>query len=129
MKIPTKRQNKIFKLFLENYNNGNMNFTESANCAGVRRDTIYRWLNDFNRYKQRFDNAREEALDEIENKAFAMAKLGNVELIKLILKTKGKDRGYTEKQILVHEDIPAVKIEMEAELNFDDIDKLNENIK
>ena len=72
--------------------------TAAANQAGIDRRTHYKWLKSDKNYKSWVDELPEIALDFAENALLKLMKEGNTASIIYYLKTKGKNRGYIEKQ-------------------------------
>lgn len=81
--------------------------------AGVGRSSHYRWMKSNKAYREAVNSITEDSLDFVESKLFelingvkmkvgknevAYKKSPDVASIIFYLKTKGKDRGYTEKQ-------------------------------
>ena len=71
-------------------------------CASVKieRVTHYRWLKEDEEYRTAVEDLENVALDFAENKLHQNIKNGDVASTIFYLKTKGKKRGYTEKQEL-----------------------------
>lgn len=74
------------------------NLSAVAKSFGVSRPTVYKWLNSNKALKQAHDDATETFLDIAENKLMAQINKGDTTAIIFALKTKGKKRGYVEKQ-------------------------------
>lgn len=73
--------------------------THACNAANVGRTTHYKWLRECEDYKIAVDEIDDFVLDEIENAAMRMIEEGkNPAIIIFYLKTKGKKRGFVEKQ-------------------------------
>ncbi len=74
------------------------NLTQTAKALGYTRETLYQWRNK-NEKLDRLLREREEALiDDVESLAFRKMKEGDTTMLIFFLKTKGKDRGYTERR-------------------------------
>jgi len=71
----------------------------------------------------------ERILDIAENKLFASIALGNKKDIQFLLKTKGKDRGYVEKQEVAMESKNETKIDLAEFENYIEEDKKEEEKK
>ena len=65
---------------------------------GISRTTYYKYYNEDKSFKERVDNISEATIDFAESKLFELIKSGNVTATIFFLKTKGKNRGYIEKQ-------------------------------
>lgn len=106
------------KAFLQAFKvNGNV--SEAARVAGIRRETVYRWLDSNAEFKAAFDEAEQEAVDQVERVAHELAtgvhakpvvsagKLVTHEpiyserMIELILKARRPDR-YKDKREVEH---------------------------
>lgn len=72
--------------------------TAAVKQAGISRKVHYLWLNDFPEYKLAIEEMKELCLDFAENALFKQIKEGNVSSTQFYLKSKGKSRGYVEKQ-------------------------------
>ena len=76
--------------------------TTAAKQAGISRDTHYRWLKEDEEYKAQVEELSEVALDFAESQLFKQIKDGNTTATIFFLKTKGKHRGYIERQEHTH---------------------------
>lgn len=72
--------------------------TMACENVGVGRSTFYEWLRDDPEFKAEVDDINNRALDFVESKLFGNIENGDVASIIFYLKTKGKARGYIEKQ-------------------------------
>jgi len=72
--------------------------TPAAKVAGVRRQTHYDWMQRDAAYKQQVDELTEMALDFAESKLHKLIQEGNFTATIFFLKTKGRNRGYVERQ-------------------------------
>ena len=72
--------------------------TTACRSVGVSRETHYRWLREDSEYRQSIDSIESMALDLAESKLHQEILNGNTACIIFFLKTKGKKRGYVEKQ-------------------------------
>jgi len=93
--------------------------TEASKAARVSRNTHYRWVNEDPEYAKAVDEANEMALDFVEGKLFelingvkAISNDGGVyevlpdkSCIIFYLKTKGKSRGYIERQEMMNGEV------------------------
>jgi len=70
----------------------------ACKAAGISRDTHYRWLKDDPEYKAQVEELSEVALDFAESHLHKLIKEGNPAATIFFLKTKGKNRGYIERQ-------------------------------
>ena len=70
--------------------------------VGVSRTTYYKYYNDDEQFKSQVGGISDIALDCAESQLFELIKEKNVTAIIFYLKTKGKKRGYIEKQETNH---------------------------
>jgi hypothetical protein len=66
--------------------------------VGVSRTTYYKYYNEDGQFKDQVDDISDIAIDFAESKLFDLIKEGNITAVIFYLKTKGKKRGYIEKQ-------------------------------
>ena len=76
----------------------------SAACraVGVDRSTFYHYVHNDPDFAAAVKDVDELALDFVEGKAYKQVEDGNTAMIIFMLKTKGKRRGYIEKQEVEH---------------------------
>jgi len=72
--------------------------SSACKTAGISRDTHYRWLKEDPEYKTAVNELSEVALDFAESHLHKLIKDGNPAATIFFLKTKGKGRGYVERQ-------------------------------
>jgi len=70
----------------------------ACKAAGISRDTHYRWLKEDPDYKAQVEELSEVAVDFAESHLHKLIKDGNPAATIFFLKTKGKNRGYVERQ-------------------------------
>jgi hypothetical protein len=70
--------------------------------VGVSRTTYYKYYNDDKQFKNQVDDISDIAIDFAESQLFELIKGGNITAVIFYLKTKGKKRGYVEKQEVNH---------------------------
>ena len=75
--------------------------TRAAELVGIDRRTHYRWMREDDEYKQQVDDLQEVALDFAESRLHKLMDDGNAASIIFYLKTKGRNRGYIERQVEV----------------------------
>jgi transposase-like protein len=71
--------------------------TPALKIAGLSYNAHYQWLKKSGLYKKEFDKIKEIQLDFVESKLLKNIKEGDTTAMIFYLKTKGKDRGYSEK--------------------------------
>jgi hypothetical protein len=72
--------------------------TTAAKIAGIDRSTHYDWLNNDDEYKAAVESIEDIAIDFAESKLHSQIEKGDTTATIFYLKTKGKKRGYIEKQ-------------------------------
>jgi hypothetical protein len=84
----------------------------ACKMADISRTTHYRWLEEDAEYKEAVDSIQDVALDFAESKLFKNIEKAKEASVFFYLKTKGKKRGYIERQEIVHEgDIKSTVVE------------------
>jgi hypothetical protein len=104
---PSFKKNAIItqekqELFLSNFYKSACNVAVSCKAIGVSRETYYNWLNDYDSFKKKVEEEKEGLLDFVEGKLMSRIQKDDTTAIIFHLKTKGKERGYTEKIELDH---------------------------
>lgn len=72
--------------------------TQACKMVGVHRSTHYEWLKTDEEYKTAVEELSEVAIDFAESHLHKLIKDGNPAATIFFLKTKGKGRGYVERQ-------------------------------
>ena len=70
----------------------------ACESVGISRQTHYNWLKEDPAYKQACDNLPEVVLDFVEHHLHKLISQGNPAATIFYMKTKGKGRGYIERQ-------------------------------
>jgi hypothetical protein len=70
----------------------------ACKAAGVSKTTIYNWMKADPNFREQVEGVQDYALDFVESKLFGAINNGNVVAAIFYLKTKGKARGYVERQ-------------------------------
>lgn len=83
--------------FLVIYSNNYGNLTKSLKDANISRDKILRQRRVNDVFRQKMDEIDEELLDIAEAALMRRIEDGDTQAIMFFLKTKGKNRGYTQK--------------------------------
>jgi hypothetical protein len=103
MARPKKSRVKVRKeRFLEAYEKSLGNVTMACKASDVGRTTFYKWLKTDNAFKEEVDSLDERTIDFAESELLKQIKEGNTTATIFYLKTKGKRRGYIEKQEVEH---------------------------
>ena len=86
--------------------------TTACKAVGISRETHYRWTREDEEYKMAVESVADIALDFAESKLHQSISSGSDAATIFYLKTKGKKRGYIERQEITGADGPVViKIE------------------
>ncbi len=93
--IQKKTKKETFLIALENELGHISNACKSAN---IHRRTYYTWIDKDEDFKQKCEDVQESFLDLAESKLLEKINDGDNTCIIFFLKTKGKSRGYIEKQ-------------------------------
>ena len=72
--------------------------TTACKSVGISRETHYRWFREDENYKQAVESISDIALDFAESKLHKQIETGDTTATIFYLKTKGKKRGYIERQ-------------------------------
>ncbi len=85
--------------------------TTAVKQVGIARSTFYEWLKD-PEFKKSVDDIQNIALDFAESQLHKQIRDGNTSATIFYLKTKGKNRGYVERQELTGADGYPTEIEL-----------------
>jgi predicted DNA-binding transcriptional regulator AlpA len=77
--------------------------TSACKKVGIGRTTFYGWLKDDESFADKVKDIENIALDFAESQLHQQIKTGNSTATIFFLKTKGKKRGYVERQEISHE--------------------------
>ena len=78
--------------------------TTAANMIGIHRDTHYNWMKNDEGYKTAVESITDSVLDFAESKLHNLIEKGDTAATIFYMKTKGKKRGYIERQELTGAD-------------------------
>ncbi len=70
----------------------------ACKMANVSRNAHYTWMREDKQYKEAIDLIQESVTDFVESHLYKLVKEGNPAATIFFLKTKGKKRGYIERQ-------------------------------
>tara|TARA_R110000772_G_scaffold39545_2_gene92896 strand:- start:522 stop:1112 length:591 start_codon:yes stop_codon:yes gene_type:complete len=70
----------------------------ACETLNISRTNHYKWMKESPEYKENYDDLSNKALDYAETQLMKMIGRGNTAAVIFFLKTKGKDRGYVERQ-------------------------------
>ena len=90
--------------------------SDACLSVGLSRATYYDYYNNDPEFKESVDQVESTVLDYVEGKLFKLIEKGDVASTLFYLKTKGKKRGYVERNEVTGADgkdiIPLIKIEI-----------------
>ena len=72
--------------------------SSACEALGISRTTYYKYYKEEEQFRMKVDSIGDEAIDFVESQLFELIRTGNVAATIFFLKTKGKKRGYTERQ-------------------------------
>jgi hypothetical protein len=72
--------------------------TEACKKAGLARGQFYVYMNNDEKFKKKVEEIQDSAIDYVESQLFKNIRKGNITGQIFYLKTKGKNRGYVERQ-------------------------------
>jgi hypothetical protein len=101
--------------------------TTAARKVGIDRTTHYQWLKDDEDYRAAIDSIQDIALDFAESQLHKQIQNGEVSSTIFYLKTKGKKRGYVERQEFQHEGQVSLPVIFQLDERFKE-DKNNPGI-
>jgi hypothetical protein len=84
--------------------------TDACKAAKIPRSTHYNWLKTDAEYQQAVEDLNEIALDFGEKMLFKLMENENATAVIFFLKTKGKKRGYVERQEITGAEGAAVEV-------------------
>jgi|TARA_R110000796_G_scaffold50587_2_gene119470 hypothetical protein len=97
--------------------------TTACKNVGIHRSTFYEYYKNDDLFKQEIDDINNVALDYVESKMFKQIEKGNTQLIKFYLATKGKKRGYIERQEITGADGMPTNFQIEIIDKTEDTDQ------
>lgn len=98
----TNKTDTIKKKMLEALEKSLGIVTDACKKVKINRDTHYEWMKKDPQYKAAVDSLSDLAIDFAESKLHTSIRNGSDTAIIFYLKTKGKKRGYIEKQEIDH---------------------------
>ena len=116
--------------FIQAYKDSFGNITVATKNIGVTRQTYYDWLKSDEEFKAAIEAIEPDDLivDFAENALMKKISKGDTTAIIFTLKTKGKKRGYVERQEVTGADNEAIKIEVDFKnATIDELRKISED--
>lgn len=99
--------------------------------TGISRTTYYNWRSKDEAFAKAVDEVQNVALDFAEDALFTSIQKGNVAAIIFYLKTKGKERGYVERQEIVGSQVKPLEVSLTltaSDLSSDEPDPQEEDL-
>ncbi len=100
--------------------------TQACKIAGISRRTFYEYVNKDAAFSQAVKDVQNIALDFAESQLFKQIQDGNTTATIFYLKTKGKHRGYVERQELTGAEGEPIKTEAKTDLTKISLDELRQ---
>ncbi|MDO4691884.1 MAG: phBC6A51 family helix-turn-helix protein [Porphyromonadaceae bacterium] len=91
------------------------NISEAAKSVGINRRTYYDWIKDDQEFSQSVDSISESQIDYVESKLLERINDGDTTATIYYLKTKGRNRGWSEKIEIDAKISPFERLMMETE--------------
>ena len=86
--------------------------TSACKSVGISRETHYRWMKEDAEYNASVRELENVAIDFAESQLHKQISKGNPPATIFYLKTKGKARGYVERQEIQHDSPDGLRIEI-----------------
>ena len=96
--------------------NAEGNLSDAARFLGCTRQTVHNYVNRYATVKQAYEEENNKFIDEAEGQLRKHVKRGSLPALMFVLKTKGKHRGYVERQEVEQSGSVNIKV------NWDDDD-------
>lgn len=94
----TKKQKQFLELLEKNAGN----ISKTCKAVNIGRTIFYKWCKQSEHFKKEYENVMENLIDEVESSLMTNIKSGDTIATIFFLKTRGKHRGYIEKQEIEH---------------------------
>ena len=113
------------KKFLEIYEKSFGFVSLACENANMGRSTYYRWLDEDSEFRQKCKDIEEANIDYVESKLFSQIREGNTTATIFYLKTKGKNRGYVERQEVTGKDGSDIILPKVTAEDIDELKRIN----
>jgi len=97
-----KRTTTNKNMFLNALIRNNFHITNTCNQTGIPRMTFYKWQQVDKKFKEKMEALREVEIDNFEDAFRDLVEERNPQAVIFGLKTRGRSRGYIEKQEVEH---------------------------
>ena len=129
MQKRTKPNTLKKSVFLKKYEATLGNVSASCAEADIVRTTFYEWMKKDEKFKEQIEALNEKQIDFVESSLFKQIRDGNTTATVFFLKTKGKNRGYIERQEITGKDgQPLQERELTMKEAIDFVKKINEHL-
>lgn len=95
----------------------------AARAANVGRSTHYKWMEEDEEYRKAVEELENTTIDYVENKLIERIEEGDTTATIFYLKTKGKKRGYVERQEVTGKDGAPINPDL-SKLSTDELRKI-----
>lgn len=93
--------------------------TTACKSVGIGRTSFYDWMKEDSEFKKKVEDINDIALDFAESSLHKQIKDGNTTATIFYLKTKGKRRGYVERQEIENTGEPQIVIQPMSQIAMD----------
>lgn len=97
MRIGKRKKAHLKEKILELYEASGCNVSSVCKRVGIARKTFYEWKKEDKEFTSKLEEIEDGLIDYVETALMKQIKEGQLTAIIFYLKTKGKDRGYTER--------------------------------
>lgn len=123
--VKKKRIDEKKERFLEVLNQSAGFISAACEAANISRRTYYRWYDKDEKFRQSCKDVEESNIDYAESKLLQQIKDGNTTATIFFLKTKGKNRGYVERQEVTGKDGADIIMPKITKKDIDELKRLN----
>lgn len=104
--------------FLEALSRSANNISVAVKQTGISRQTHLNWVENFEDYKNRYEEISETVIDWVEGKMMSLIKKEDKTMIIFYLKTRAKHRGYIER-------VDNYNLNLNKDVDEDDLDRMS----
>jgi len=117
----TNKKQQIKKAMIEALTQTLGVVTSACKIVGINRSTFYKYYNEDPKFAAEVNDIQEVAIDFAESKLYEQIKDSNTTATIFYLKTRGRNRGYVEKQEIEHSgEIKEIKVSINKNEHTDD---------
>ncbi len=95
------------KAFLEIYEKTFGNISVACKHSNISRQTFYNWRKKDEDFAEKESEIKEGLLDFAETQLFSAIRNGRTAELIFFLKTKGRERGYSEQMLIITDELPS----------------------